>query len=182
MKMEQYETIPFERMLLKGCKDFCNENLGVLYFCKFEGEGTSYDEQMKFLSKFRRCFNDIKSRAKRRNITNIFMEENKYAPLTCYDMSKIIQDLYELYTGNDRFTNADWLKDAHTIYHFVKSNVNITTKYDINEQKATIQSIIRLLEAIGQYDISCIYRNLLFEDKQRRRQEREARRMLNNRT
>ena len=179
--MEQYETIPFKHMLLEGCKDFCNEELGVLYFCQFEGEGSSYDEQMRFLSKYRAYFNDIKSRAKRRNIVNVFMEEG-YAPLTCYDMAKLIQNLYETYTERDRFTNIEWLNDATIIYSFVKQSIHITTKYDINEQKATIQSIILLLEAVGQHDIACIYQNLRLEDKRQRRREREARRMLNNRT
>lgn len=175
--MDLYTFIPFEKMILDGCEDFCDEALACFYCLEFDYQvGTNTEEQLRFIKKNKDIFNDIHSRANRRNINKLFIE-NGYSLMTSYDMSKLLQNLYELYTGNHRFTNIKWLDDTKDIFKFIKSNVSITTKYNINEQQATLHSIIRLLKVVGRHDLVCEYKNMRLDDYIQEKDKRKTRRL-----
>lgn len=155
--MELYEAYPNECIFLPNCKMFCTKYLTALYKATYINTPTNYYEQMNFLQKYRRFFPHIKSRARRENIFKILIRE-KYPPLTAYDMSNLIIQLYQSYTGEENFKNIQWLYDVQRVASHITSHIDNPYK-TANKQRATLESVARLMEAIGRHDLACGYKN-----------------------
>lgn len=156
--MEQYEPYDNDTLFLQGCKMFCTQFLTVSYRLSFERTPTNYFEQMELLKKYRRVFPHIRSRVGRENIFKILIRE-KYPPVTAYDMSRLLVELYQSYTGEENFKNIQWLYDVRHVAIHITTHIENPYK-TANKQRATFQSIARLTEAIGRHDLACEYKNL----------------------
>lgn len=161
--MERYTPYVEHLVYLHDCGDFCNQILRVLYKASYGTTNISINEQTQFIGKHRRFFNKIRSRANKRNIYNVFIREG-FQPLTAYDMSMLIINLYKSYTGYEQFTHVAWLYDTRKIFTYIIQHMENTHK-NINIQIATLHSISRLMEAIGRHDIACEYKNLVLYAK-----------------
>lgn len=156
--MEQYEPYHNDTIFLQGCKMFCTQFLTISYRISFGHTPTNYFDQMGLLKKYRRVFPHIKSRAGRENIFKILIRD-KYPPVTAYDMSKLLVELYQSYTGEENFNNIKWLYDVQHVGQHIISHIENPYK-TANKQRATFQSIGRLMEAIGRHDLACEYKNV----------------------